>query len=258
MTYLRVCILLLLQSTAICFTYPISVPLHDAISRVPLKSKSARTFNYKMQTDPVDPFDVPRPDPSILISAKPPEEQKLWIAGISGSLLVSTSILVAIVSSIENVLPSGWFGFFGNSTAVLFGLIFAAIGAAHFAKKETFINIVPPPGTWGGLWQIPAPGAAELGLSYEEYHTYWSGTAEILGGLLLAASGVGLLPEPLQQFDAFLMLVLTVAATPANMYMATHDAQMVGTPPMVYPDAHIFRGVIQAVIFTSFWKLAFH
>ena len=195
---------------------------------------------------------------SILISAKPPDEQKLWIGGITAGLLVSTVLIVTLLSAVESALPAGWFGTLGNLGSVPLGLVFAALGAAHFAKKETFLGIVPPLGTWGGLWQVPAPGAENLGLSYAEYHTYWSGAAELLGGLLLAASGVGLVPVAVQQFDAFLMLLLTLAVTPANIYMATHDAQMEGgPPPMAYPDAHIF-GRDQAALLAGFWKLAFH
>ena len=45
-------------------------------------------------------------------------------------------------------------------------------------------------------------------------------------------SGLGLLPMAVQRVDAFLMLLLTLVVTPANVYMATHDAQMEGAPPM--------------------------
>lgn len=230
--------------------------LNTVTSFMPLQSHpSSRSSIHSMQTDP---FDVPRPDPSILISAKTPEEQKLWIGGITGGLAVGTVILVSLLSGIESALPTGWFGALGNIGTVPLGLIFALLGVAHFAKKETFLGIVPPKGTWG-LWQVPAPGAEELGLSYEEYHTYWTGVCELGGGLLLAASGFGLVPEFVQQFDAFLLFLLTLAVTPANIYMATHDAQMEGgPPPMAYPDAHIFRGVIQVVLLADFWKLAFH
>eukprot|EP00751_Fragilariopsis_kerguelensis_P019936 CAMPEP_0170884654 /NCGR_PEP_ID=MMETSP0734-20130129/35168_1 /TAXON_ID=186038 /ORGANISM="Fragilariopsis kerguelensis, Strain L26-C5" /LENGTH=256 /DNA_ID=CAMNT_0011269427 /DNA_START=12 /DNA_END=779 /DNA_ORIENTATION=- len=213
-------------------------------------------YLHMQKKQPQDPFDVPRPDPSILISAKPPDEQKLWITGLSASLVVGTSLLVTILSTIEQkVLPdNSWFGTLGNVGTIPLGVIFAAIGAAHFAKPETFTSIVPPKGTWGGLWQVPAPGADKFGVTYEEYHTYWSGLAELLGGLLLAASGFGLVPVTIQQFDAFLMLILTLAVTPANIYMATHDAQMEGgPPPMAYPDAHIFRGVIQIILLADFW-----
>ena len=228
-------------------------------ARTSLRGATSPSQHARALSKTQDPFNVPRPDPAILISARPPDEQKLWIGGISAGLLVSTVLIVTLLSAVESALPAGWFGTLGNLGSVPLGLVFAALGAAHFAKKETFLGIVPPLGTWGGLWQVPAPGAENLGLSYAEYHTYWSGAAELLGGLLLAASGVGLVPVAVQQFDAFLMLLLTLAVTPANIYMATHDAQMEGgPPPMAYPDAHIFRGVIQAVLLADFWKLAFH
>ncbi len=244
------CLLLLHGGSVASFMLP---------NRASLRGVTCPLLPVRLSRMQADPFDVPRPEPAILISAKPPDEQKLWIGGISGGLLVSTALLVTLLSALESALPTGWFGTLGNLNSVPLGLVFAALGAAHFAKKETFLGIVPPLGTWGGLWQVPAPGAEKLGLSYEEYHTYWSGAAELLGGLLLAASGVGLVPVAVQQFDAFLMLLLTLAVTPANIYMATHDAQMDGgPPPMAYPDAHIFRGVIQAVLLADFWKLAFH
>lgn len=207
----------------------------------------------------VDPFDVPRPDPAILISSKSEAEQKQYIAGISACLIASTALVVTTYSAIENLLPSGWFGTIGNLGCVPLGLTYTALGAAHFAKKETFLSIVPPIGTWGGLWTVPSPGADKLGLSYAEYHVYWTGVAEVGGGLLLAASGIGLLPMAVQRVDAFLLLLLTLAVTPANVYMATHDAQMEGgPPPMKYPDSHLVRGAIQAVLLADFWKLAFH
>jgi len=158
-----------------------------------------------------DPFDVPRPDPSILVSAKGDEEQRLWFVGIGAGLVVGTAVLVALLSALEAALPENWFGALGNANAVPLGLVFAAIGVGHFTLSEAFLGIVPPRGTWGGLWQVPAPGADKLGWSYSEYHTYWTGAAEVASGVLLAASGVGLVPMAVQRVDAFLMLLLCVA-----------------------------------------------
>jgi len=205
-----------------------------------------------------DPFDVPRPDPAILVSAKDGATQQLWFAGINIGLVASASALVAVLTAVEGALPDGWSGAIGSVSAVLLGLTFTAIGAAHFAKPEVFLGIVPPMGTWGGLWQVPAPGAERLQLSYEQYHTYWTGAAEAVGGLLLSASGLGLLPLFVQRLDAFLLLVLCMAVTPANIYMFTHDAQMAGAPPLKYPDSHVVRGALQVVLLAEFWKFAFH
>eukprot|EP00977_Amphora_coffeiformis_P003801 scaffold765_cov160-Amphora_coffeaeformis.AAC.2 len=131
--------------------------------------------------------------------------------------------------------------------------ICVAAGVAHFAMKDTFTAMVPPKGTWGGLWQVPAPGADKLGLTYEEFHSYWSGICEIGGGILLIIGGFNQSP----QFPAFLLFLLTAAVTPANIYMATHDAQAPGLPPIPYPWGHIGRFAAQSVLLGLFLKLAF-
>jgi len=200
---------------------------------------------------------VKRPDPKILLAAKEADEQRKGVALILGTLTIGTVLVINLLNLLELTLPNGWFEAWRDYTwPIPMGAIYVAAGISHFTMKDAFAGIVPPVGTWGGLWVVPAPGAKALGWTYEEYHTYWSGVAEIVGGSLLLLSGwpLHVLPTPI---PATLLGLLTLAVTPANMYMYTHDAQMTGLPPIPYPQGHYFRGAMQCVLLAIFWKLAF-
>jgi len=203
-------------------------------------------------------MEKPRPDPSILLASQEPINQQIGFVAIFVSVLFATVLMVNILTGFEHILPKGWFDTMRDFTWPLgLGLIFSAAGASHFTLKESFMSIVPPPGTWGGLWNIPAPGAQDLGLTYEEYHTYWTGIAELAGGLLLIGAGTGIFWFVPVKVPAFLLFLLLLCVTPANIYQFTHDAIMEGTPPIPYPEGHVFRGFLQALLLAMFWMLSF-
>ena len=198
---------------------------------------------------------IARPDPAILLSAQTDENQKLAVLAIGAGIVGGTAILVNILYFLQDILPFGLFDILRDfALPIPLGLIYAALGATHFVYKDGYAGTVPPEGTWGGLWQVPAPGADRLGLSYGDYHVLWSGVAEIGGGLLLILGTLNGVPL---QVPAFLLFLLTLAITPANIYMFTHDAQLPFAPPTPYPEGHIFRGVLQCIFLSCFWILTF-
>lgn len=231
----------------------IGLPLSRNV--IPTVAKQQQRWTQLHQSSKKGFPEVARPDPSILISAKDDKTQKLAVLGIGAGILAGTAAVVNILNFLDDILPFGFLdSVLGFLVPVPLGLLFCLVGYTHFSEKDAYMEIVPPKGTWGGLWQIPAPKSEDLGLSYSEYHVLWSGVAEIGGGLLLALGGIGAFPI---QIAAFLMFLLVLAVTPANIYMFTHDAQLSVAPAFEYPTGHIARAAIQCVVLALLWHFIF-
>jgi uncharacterized membrane protein len=201
-----------------------------------------------------------RPDPSILISAKDDKTQQLAFVSAFVALAAGTSVCINLWNGPGAALTDASLGFNGfdnlRSTIfpITFGIIFAVVGVLHFVAKDNFVKIVPPKGSWGGLWQAPSPFSEQLGVTYEEYHTYWTGIAEFIGGIWLLAGGLHFTDT---QVPAALLFLLTVGVTPANLYMFTHDANPGdNVPRLSYPAGHIARFVVQCGLLSNFAIMA--
>ena len=192
-----------------------------------------------------------------LVSALPVGEQQAACACIGAFLFFGSFSFVNLLNGVQG-LSSDFFDLWRLTFAPVLGLIFAAAGATHFTNQKDYAAIVPPEGTWG-FFTVPTPGIASLpgDMSYEDYHVFWTGVAELTGGLALLAGGLGAGVVP-KEFAAFCLLCLTVAVTPANIYMFTHDAQMGELPEIEYPNGHAARAVLQCVLIGLLWKTAFY
>ena len=120
-----------------------------------------------------------------------------------------------------------------------------------------------------------SPGSGQLGLTYEQYHSFWSGIAEVIVGIslfltTLASNGVLSFGDAtggnITSFSAIsattipaaLMYCLTAAVTPANIYMYTHNPVVPRIPALPYPWGHGARGLLQCALLAVFYKLTVH
>jgi len=85
-------------------------------------------------------------------------------------------------------------------------VVFIGAGVMHFVRPEPFEKIVPP--------ALPAKRAL----------VYWSGVAEILGGL-------GLLFRRTRKAAGWGLVALLAAVFPANVYMATAAERFAAMAP---------------------------
>lgn len=198
------------------------------------------------------------PDPSILVSSKSNSIQRV-VFTVCGILLgIGTKICIDLWTRIG---MSGLTWFDTIRTLILpiaLGSLYSFVGIIHFTMATNMARIVPPKGTWGGLWQAPTPGRKIFfpNMTYEAYHNYWTGVVEIITGSWLF---IGALFKNITsiQLPARILFYLTIMVSPANIYMFTHNANNgENMPKAKYPESHIMRFIIQCIFLSSFWIMS--
>ena len=117
------------------------------------------------------------------------------------------------------------------SLSKILGGLYIVAGIRHFQNFHDYEQIYPPKGTWG-LWYVPGSSS---------FHVAWTGILEILGGTGLVVSSYANSDDDnndeqvsslglkfMQPISAFILCVLTMIVTPANIYMFTHGVTLGG------------------------------
>ncbi|KAF8059994.1 NHP2 [Scenedesmus sp. PABB004] len=186
-----------------------------------------------------------------VVSRMPEAQQAAAFAAIAAAIAAGTVLNAAALGpAASSVLP----GFLQVTRTSWFplGPIFIAAGVAHFTEEQGFVNMYPHQGAWG-IWRLP--GSAR-------FHVQWTGVAEIAGGLGLCLGALPLdaVPDWLSPASALGLFFLTIAVTPSNIYMYTHNAPG-PLPAEVAPGAlpwqgHAARGVMQMLLLSALWGIA--
>ena len=145
--------------------------------------------------------------------------------------------------------------FFRSTWPVTLGAVFALAGVTHFTLAEEYENIVPTKGAWG-VWNIPGSRA---------FHVAWTGVAETVGGLGLLAGGLSnsldlglgspLTSAGLESDMAAALFVLTLAVTPANIFMYTHGAKLPMDSDPLPLQFHAIRWAMQVVLLGFLYQM---
>ena len=146
-----------------------------------------------------------------------------------------------------------------TSFPLVVGSFYCFVGVAHFVAADLMHDIYPPQGTWG-FWYLP--GSAS-------FHVTWTGIVEVVGGLVLIGSGLNQLLLPVfgkedlerppfslfQPVSASVLFVLTLAVTPANIYMFTHGVVMGDMAPIGL-SVHVIRFWFQVLFLTLLYTVS--
>ena len=185
-----------------------------------------------------------------VVSAMPQPAQAGSVLAVWGGLAFVTWVTCgAIGPFIQNAFPS-YFEWSRGLWPVL-GITYIAAGAAHFGIPKGFEDMFPHKGAWG-FWYLPGS---------PDFHVKWTGVAEILGGVGMASALV-FGDTPVSESASLGMFYLTVAVTPANTYMWSHnspgplpenaDESMLTLPK----EGHTARAVLQVMLLAVTWGMA--
>jgi len=183
-----------------------------------------------------------------VVSAMDERVQGAIVVAVFVALLAGTYASCATLGpALERLSPSlmAW----SKSTWPIIGITYVAAGVAHFSFHDGFVSMTPHRGAWG-FWNLP--GSAS-------FHVNWTGVAEILGGagLLLGSLPFGLTPDGLEWLtpvSAACLFALTLAVTPANVYMFTHNSPGPLPPAadesaqVIPPAGHAARFLLQVFL----------
>lgn len=189
------------------------------------------------------------------INTLPTQVQALVFFGIYLGLGAGTALLSSFLGDITSKYE--WVQTWRYSWPLL-GAIFAAAGVSHFTLEDEFCNTYPSKGAWG-FWYLPFT---------PKFHVQWTGVAEILFGLGLVVGGLYDAFAPVYTSSpnifteagigsdsAAALFLLTLAVTPANIYMYTHGAKLPMDGPEIPVAGHAIRGVLQIVLLALFYQM---
>jgi uncharacterized membrane protein len=194
------------------------------------------------------------PSPSGINTLSEPLQAAIFF-GIFAILGISTIALSSVVgdATAKYEWLQNW-----RYTWPLLGAIYAAAGVTHFTIQEEYENIYPAKGSWG-IWYLPGS---------KEFHVKWTGVAEFLGGVGLLIGGAidafapAYISSPnvvsqsgIGSDSAAGLFLLTLAVTPANIYMFTHGARLPKDGPEVPIAGHVVRGIFQVILLTMLYQM---
>ena len=179
---------------------------------LPPSSTSLLTLSKQHKTTHLSVEPTPPSSQSPMISTLPIWQQRAAFLTCFTSLSLSTYLLRPPLHSLFTFLPSSPFSVLWHPEGL--GLIFILAGVSHFFVPE-FEDIYPKKGSWG-IWYLPGS---------PKFHVYWSGVAEILGGIGLTY-GILYNEQVITSTFSALLLGLSVAVYPANFYMYTHGKEL--------------------------------